>query len=269
MGNSNPSVKKDESLLIDFCNVKKWDLSTILSLYEKYSIQKDSEDDLIQKEYKIRDCNTRHDSQHTYCLIENNRSKNLQNHSPETFVLPSQIEFQKLYEYLEQSQTKYRRFLDSCIKGNLDLADLNNLIRNINTSEPMFFDNPKQFSRKIKKREREFIKWNPVIYLMGNGKCIEDAIESEIIHRFLRREGNYFSKIRRCNYLACQKYFKAERATTAKYCPGDQCRYSYNNLMKKQTGYSKKYQANARKDPRKYSSPGYYIPIAQRNKRSS
>lgn len=184
MKNLKPSISKDEKLLIDFCNVKEWNPDTILDLkiktkagYEKYLIDIDSEDDLIPENRKVRNCSTRHDTQHTYCLIENDRSKILQSKIPETFVLPSQPEFQKLYKYLQKSQEVYRKFLDSCIKGHLDLPYLNNLITNIENPKPMFITNPKTFSGKVKKREQESIKWNPIVYLMAHGKCIEDTIE--------------------------------------------------------------------------------------------
>ena len=222
----------ESMLLIDFCNVRQWDLKTISELMEKYQIQQnyDGPKDIIIN------CKTRHDKQHFYVLIENDQAKILQQHIPESFILPSQPEFQQLWKYLRKSQDEYKGFLDSCIKGNLDLSYLNRLIAEIKTPEPMFFP---VLPVKPKKRKKELVKWNPVLRLLDHGDCIEDAINLEIIHVFLSQRGQVFSNIKCCEHKICYNYFIFKRRTRD-FC-SDKCRYDY--YMKK-TKHSKDYPSS-------------------------
>ena len=231
-------------LLLDFCSIKKWDLESISKLYEDYPIQQH------QGEPKgvVANCQTRNDK-HQYILVENDRTKKLPKHDPDVFVIPSQPEFKNLWKYLKKSQIEYRKFLDSCIKGEFDLSYLNKLMRDVKNPEPAFFH--LDFSNR-KKKKAELLKWNPVLRLMGNGECIEDYIDLEIINETLIQsvmqqvnpQRPIFSRIRRCTYPACRRYFIAVRPATAKYCrPGDQCRYDHNNLLRKESGYFDKFQS--------------------------
>jgi hypothetical protein len=266
--------KKHDLLLLDFCNVKKWELETIAELYEvqlpesqvpKYRIQRDRNG---EPKDIIINCKTRHDRQHKYVLVENDLAKTLQKHIPESYILPSQLEFQNLWKYLKKSQVEYRRFLDSCINGKLDLSYLNRLLQNVETAEPAFFS---MCLAKPKKKEVELLKWNPMLRLMSHGECIEDAIELEIINTILGQllmqqvdpQRPIFSRIRRCLYPQCRRHFIAERPTTAKHCC-KKCQVDHNNLLKKKTGYSKKYQSEARRH-----NKGVYQLAAQRRPRSS
>jgi hypothetical protein len=249
-----------QMLLIDFCSIKQWDLRAISELMEKYQIQRDGQGELKDI---IINCKTRHDNQHNYILVENNRAKTLQQRIPQRFIIPSQPEFQNLWKYLIKSQSSYKAFLNQCMKGYLDLIFLNNLLLGIRRdqysfdtsgkrkldfgynigglkhSKPCFFPTDLY---KAKNKKKSLLEWNPVLRLMDHGDCIEDAIDLEIINIFLAQRGEEFSKVKRCHYLKCNAYFIAARPRS-KFCKsrGDQCRYDYNNMMKKEAGYSKEY----------------------------
>jgi len=248
--------KPPRLLLIDFCNIKKWDIKTISELYETQLEQgSDSGPNDI-----IINCKTRHDRQHKYILVENDQAKTLQEHIPETFILPSQPEFQKLWEYLEKSQNEYRGFLDACIKDDLDLAYLNKLIKDVKDPDAAFFP---MYLPSARKTEMDQLKWNPMLRLMNRGEYIEDAIDIEIINTILGQQlmqqvgqqKPVFSTIKRCAYPKCHIYFIGRRPKT-KYC-SNKCRYDHNNIMKKETGYSKKYQSEHR-------IKGIYFPSTKR-----
>ncbi|HUV58527.1 MAG TPA: hypothetical protein VMW09_00250 [Desulfatiglandales bacterium] len=237
--------KPPRLLLIDFCNIKQWDIETISKLDETQLQQgSDSEPNDI-----IINCKTRHDRQHKYMLVENDGAKILQEHIPETFILPSQPEFQKLWEYLKKSQNEYRSFLESCIKGDLNLLYLNKLIKNVKDPEPAFFP---MYLSAARKTEMNLLKWNPVLRLMNRGEYIEDTIDIEIINTILGQrlmqqvgqQNSIFSTIKQCANPECHIYFIGKRPKT-KHC-SNKCRHRHNNLIKKETGYSKKYMSEHR-----------------------
>ncbi|GAH33823.1 unnamed protein product [marine sediment metagenome] len=244
--------------LIDFCNIKEWDIETISGLYKSQLEQgSDSGPNDI-----ISNCKTRHDKQHKYILVENEQAKTLQEHIPETFILPSQPEFQKLWDCLKKSQDEYRGFLDSCIKGDLDLSYLNKLIKDVRDPEPAFFP---MYLASAKKEEMELLKWNPMFRIMNHGECIEDTIDIEIIntilaHQLMQQVGQkpIFSTVKRCLNPECHIYFIGRRPKT-KFC-SDKCRYDHDNSRKKETGYLKKYMSEHRSAGEYFPSPKRYKP---------
>jgi hypothetical protein len=245
----------EEMLILDFCNIRTWTPPDLFSLYQKHLIRHDDrQDNEGELEENVEGyCRTKHDQEHNYALNENDISRSLQKHFPEKYILPSQPEYNRLWDFLRKSQEHYREFLDKCASGILDVTILNNSLREMKEIHPIFF--PSFGTDILNRQAKKTMRWNPILSLFEKTCILEDAIDLEIINMILRHRGIIFSKVKRCRYSECQRYFIAIRPK--KVSCGDKCRFAYNNEEKKKTGYSKTYQS-------KHRIKGYYIRAKER-----
>jgi len=210
-------------LLVDFCNVKEWNLKAIEELYRSYAI-------VHTKQGKKRRwetfCKTKHSNRRYYFSFDSIPAD-------ESVILskrdrsPSHPEYGELWRMLEKSQEKYRLFLDHCVDGSPDLEYINKLASGM----------------KIRFAKNPASPFLPRYYFESDRlEDIESYVDRDLMDASLtiagQRSGlsgnvrirdpnvSILGRIRKCPF--CEHYFIYPDPPTRIYC-SDDCRYAYNN----------------------------------------
>jgi hypothetical protein len=227
-------------LLIDFCNVKEWNLKAIEELYRSYAI-------VHTKQGKKRSwetyCRTKYSKKKYYFSVDNVAADRSEAFN-KRYRLPSHSKYKELWRMLERSQKKYRLFLDQCIDGRLDLEHINKLASGMKIR---FVENPRS-------------PFLPTYYFESNGlEDIESYVDRDVVDacltiigrrsdvsgnvRFRDPNASVLGRIRKCPF--CEKYFIFPDRPTRVYC-SNRCRYSYNNMKDTKSGKRREHMKRGR-----------------------
>jgi hypothetical protein len=189
-------------LVIDFCNVTKWRHTNILDIQIWHDIFYSVAGRKRGFEFY---CISKQDPKgRKFALIEDRKvideKKKFESKLPGKFcVLPSEKESEKLWEYLQTSQNKFKLFLDRCLEGNLCIEFMNEAVNNFNTVGLKF--------------NQSANTWNSTIsYSAPQLNSFEDYVYWDILNLFLLNIADhilpYVKLCRKCN-----KYYIAKKHT--------------------------------------------------------
>jgi hypothetical protein len=232
------SKENERLLFIEFCNVTDWRHTNILDIQIWHDIFYSVAGRKRGFEFY---CISKQDpKKRKFALIEDkkvlNEKKKFESGLPgssEPFcVLPSEKESEKLWEYLQTSQNKFKLFLDHCSQGSFDLKFINDILGDFLTIGIQFDTSEKTWSPALKHRP-------PIL------NSFEDYIYWEILSLFFNKEADQiFPYIKICNH--CNKYYKAKTLRkNQKYCPI--CSKAMGYRMKMTAAEWKKYIRGIRK----------------------
>ena len=232
--------KKYKSLLvIDFCNVTEWRHTKILDIQIWHDIFYTVAGRKRGFEFY---CISKQDPKgRKFALIEDKKvideKKKFERKLPGKFcVLPSEKESEKLWEYLQTGQKKFKLFLNHCSEGSFDLKFINDILENFLNIGIQFDTSEKKWNPAIKYRE-------PILY------SFEDYVYWEILSLFFEREADQiFPYIKICSH--CKKYYKAiTLRKNQKYCP--LCSKKMGQRMKSSKADWNKYIRERRREEKK------------------
>lgn len=157
---------------------------------------------------------------------------------------------------LEQSVNEYRAFLDECInERRLNVAFVNaklqylrgetaTYISRLSTGDIGEFDPDTNSERSFYFTEGEDT-WKPGVYFsrLGGG-TVESFVDAEIVQTLLVEKGELFSKVKKCKYNGCKKYFLYNRPKQV-FCSNN-CRMTYHNEKDRLSGARHKYYQKKR-----------------------
>ena len=233
------SKEYNSLLIIDFCNVTEWRHTKILYIqiwhdifysvagrkrkFEFYCISK--QDPKGRKFALIEDKNV---------IDEKKKFESTLPGSSEPFcVLPSEKESQKLWEYLQTSQKKFKSFLDHCSEGILSIEFMNEVVNNFNSVGLKF--------------NQSANTWNSTIsYNAPQLNSFEDYVYWDILNLFLLNNAEkvlpYVKLCRKCN-----KYYIAKKQIQSQKFCSKKCRLDWHNRERTKSGIAKMYKRNRHK----------------------
>ena len=255
MERSSKKRKKDQfkpslSLLIDFCNIKTWDVNTLLELYQKHRIgillaDLDEQDGFDFEGWLI--CRTALDEEHYYLLTDDPDLRGMISQDDD-FVLPSEPRFISLWGMLKKSQKPYIEFLENCVsKKDLDISFIKRAI-SVFASEQWFIT--RNTSRK----------WDPFVYHghhidYAEGSLspslfpsyIETYIDLEIAMVIVREQGGeVFPYIKKCKF--CEHYYLPKvLRLDQKYC-SERCKRKDKWTPEKWNEYMLRYRKHKKEE---------------------
>lgn len=217
---------KDKLFVIDFCNLKdeEFNNTNILDLQKKYDV-------FYREEHRKRgysdscfpgkDIDEYGRPRHHWMLVEDGEEIAIfKKEFGDLVVLPSEDHHTKLFDFLKSSQTIYKKFLNRCEKGDLDINFLKELDARL---QP-------QYTIDADENWGAFLKPKKIVgHLVPS---FESYIDWQIINIFLQGKGEVFKQVRVCEWHNCRKYF-------LKYHGGKYCSTTCAN---RQTSY--KYRQN-------------------------
>jgi hypothetical protein len=163
-------------LLLDFCNIRIWNLEKISGLYNKYKIIHTAEGSEHGEELF---CFTKHNEKFRYYFTEK-IPPILGNFTDKFCISPDRSKYTELWEMLEKSQNEYRKFLDECIDGKLSIEYINNLSKGISV-------------RFIKNPENIFLPFYS--FELPEINNIESYIELDVLNISLNRVGPWLKDL--------------------------------------------------------------------------
>jgi hypothetical protein len=193
-------------LLLDFINLEITP-SNLLDLYSHYGIihtvdgQNRGSDDV---------CITREDLNHRFCLTDE-AYKGLEDWPQDSFLSPKEGA-DLLRSALKKSQTRYEKFIEGCMARDLDLKFLNDALNDI-SPDLRFFPNQENIFKPTLQYSKQILV------------TLEDHIDLSILTVFLKGDGEFLQKIKKCEQ--CGGYFPYKRES-AKFC-SKECKRDFHN----------------------------------------
>jgi hypothetical protein len=156
---------------------------------------------------------TRPDPYQRYFFIADKRPGAYERERPETFVRLGFASHEELWVFLLKSQAEYRKFLDKCVQGDLDLDFLNSIQTEI--------------SRRPTRFRPGSDPWLPKAQSSHDSYSLEDNLDSALTMILFGKRGAVFSRIRICRH--CRSFFVFERPTKT-FC-SERCRRDFHNRI--------------------------------------
>lgn len=219
------TISINSNFLIDFINLRPLTFETVEGFYKRHGL---THYNIVADGIDIPSNSYCAPATSSYLYLFNelilNRTK-VKNPFPgkaklehSTLVPPSDYGSSLLFKDIKELQHEYRDFIDDCIRGNLDIAFINERITflgfELGTARLYFEKGSKQ--------------WNPSVYIVTYEFTLKKWLDVMIIQTLLSGEGESFSKVKRC--LHCGDYFTL-KSKKAKFC-SDKCRMAYHQESK-------------------------------------
>ena len=228
MEKDTKKIKPSLNLLIDFCNIKLWDVKALLELHKTHEIGYVS-GDFGKGPWSIH-CRARLDKSRCFCLTEDDNSRARHEEFPDSYILPSQPQFNELFELLKVSQNRYKKFLNKMmIKMDLDESFIQGTIN--------VFENVKWSCIKTNN------KWKPIVDYQPhpNFSNLETYIDLEIANIIVKERGNeIFPYIKKCEW--CINYYPANTLNKNQRFCSDKCRQDWHNRKRIESGEHARYK---------------------------
>ena len=223
-------------LVIDFCNITEWRHTKILNIQICHDIFYSVAG--RNREFEFYCISKQDPKGRKFALIEDknviDEKKKFESKLPGKFcVLPSEKESQKLREYLQTSQKKFKSFLDHCSEGILSIEFMNEAVNNFNSVGLKF--------------NQSANTWNSTIsYNAPQLNSFEDYVYWDILNLFLLNNAeNVFPYVKLCG--KCNKYYIAKKQIqNQKFC-STKCRLDWHNRKRIESGVARRYKRERRK----------------------
>ncbi len=234
------NYKRNNFLLLDFCNLRDITHNAILDVHKKHRIIHTIDGN--NKGYE-ESCFSKQDpDKRVWLLLESEETKRFKNNNPGFVILPSEKRGDEILRFLQESQIEYKNFLNKCIEGQFDLEFINKII--------------KDFSEIGLRLNKSIHEWTPsVVYEIEYLRTFESYIDWEILDIIFLHLGSIFQTVRACNWQKCRKYFLYKRKDQ-KYCSSN-CSRNKRSFDYRKTGKHNEYM-------KKHSIKGVYIPATDR-----